>query len=176
VLDLHMSSFNMPLVHKSFIITRRPTVDSARPTVESHPGSLVDDYRSVINMNVRDPDVVHTAVVIESPAMPITALVAFAEITEAVINAAVEANMRAPITGMPKISPAAKRPIAWSPQEPGLRCDHPSARYPVIAIWSVSPVAGGPDVSVARARWLRINRQDRRGNIYGHEHSRKRRG
>src|SRR2546430_4577261 len=65
VLDLHMRSFKVTLVHESFIVMRRSTVDSAWPPVESHASPLVDYHGAVINMNVRDPDVVDTAVVIK---------------------------------------------------------------------------------------------------------------
>jgi hypothetical protein len=105
----------MPLMHESFIITRGTSVDSARAAVKSYPRSLVDYHRAVIDMNVCDSDVVDAAVVIEVSAVPVTTLVAFAKITETIINAAVEANVRPPITGMPKIGAAAKCPIAGSP-------------------------------------------------------------
>src|SRR4051812_15442922 len=174
VLDLGMRSFKVTLVHESFIVMRGSTVDSARPPVESYASPLVDYHGTVINMNVRDPDVVDAAVVIEIPAVPIAAFIAFTEITEAVIDAAVESNVRAPIAGVPKICAAVPAPVTRGPEQARLGCDHPSAGHPVVSIGSVSPVAGSPNVSIARARWLRINRQHRRRNIHGHENARKR--
>jgi hypothetical protein len=174
VLDLRMRSFKVMLVHESFIVMRRSTVDSAWPAVESHPSPLVDYHGAVINMNVRDPDVIDTAVVIEIPAVPIAAFIAFTEITETVIDAAVEANVWAPVARVPKICAAVPTPVTRGPEQARLRRDHPSAGHPVVAIRSVSPVAGSPNVPIARARWLGVNRQYRGRNVYGHKNSRKR--
>ena len=174
MLDLHMGSFEMPLVHESFIVMRRPPVDPTWPAIECYARPLVDNHSTVVDVDVGNSDVVNGAVVIKRPAMPIAAFVAFAEITEAVIDPAVEADVRAPITGMPKVGAAAKRPIARSPEQARLRCNHPSTRHPVISIRSVSPVAGSPNISIARTRRLGINRQHRRRNVHGHENSCKR--
>ena len=106
--------------------------------------------------------------------MPITAFVAFPEVTETIIDPAVESNVRAPITSMPKVSAAIPAPVTRSPEQARLRCDDPSARNPEIAIRSISPIAGSPNVSVTRAGWLCINRQHRRRNVHGHENARKR--
>src|SRR4051812_39554890 len=146
VLNLRMRSFKVTLVHESFIVMRRSPVDSARPPVESYASPLVDYHGAVINMNVRDPDVIDAAVVIEIPAVPIAAFIAFTEITEAVIDAAVEANVRAPIAGVPKICAAVKPPVTRGPQEARLRRDHPGAGHPKISVRAIRPVTGGPDV------------------------------
>src|SRR6185437_939218 len=173
VLDLHMRSFKVTLVHESFIIMRRSTVDSAWAAVKSHPSPLVDYHRAVIDVNVGDPDVINTAVVIEIPAVPITAFIAFTEITEAVIDAAVKANVGAPVARVPKICAAVPAPVTRGPEQARLRRDHPSAGHPVVSIRAISPVAWGPDVSIAGARWLRIHRQHRGRNVDGHENARK---
>ena len=58
-------------------------------------------------MNVGDVYVVNGAVVIEVPTAPIAAFITLAEIAEAVINPAVEANVRAPVADMPDIGSGA---------------------------------------------------------------------
>jgi hypothetical protein len=61
---------------------------------------------------------VHVAdvgVISKVPAIPPAAEEADAAVPEAVINAAVEADLRSPVSAMPKESAAAPAPIPWSP-------------------------------------------------------------
>src|SRR5207249_1831403 len=109
------------LVHESFICMRWTPVDSAWATVVRHSihRHIINDC-PVVNVNVGDSDVIDGAVVIEVPAMPITAFVAFAEVTVAIIDPAVESNVRTPISCMPKVRAAIPAPVTGSPEQPRL--------------------------------------------------------
>src|SRR5579872_73957 len=73
MLDLHMGSFNMPLVHESLIITGWTAVDSPWATVVGDPiHRHVVDNRSVVDVNVGDVHIVDGAVVKEGATMPVT--------------------------------------------------------------------------------------------------------
>src|SRR5437879_5630816 len=135
VFDLRVRGLKVPLVHESFICMGWTPVDSTWATVVRHSihRHIINDG-PVVNVNVGDSDVIDGAVVIEGPAMPITAFVAFPEVTETIIDPAVESNVRAPITCMPKVSAAIPAPVTRSPEQPRLGCGHPSARHPEIAI------------------------------------------
>src|SRR5271165_185485 len=119
------------------------------------------DHRRVVNiMNVGDVDVVHRTVVIELAIVPASAFVAMAEISVAVSDAAIEANLRPPIALIEKESVTTPTPVRRSPEIANLGNQYPCARNPVVVavIIVISPVAGGPDVPLAGAKRLRINR------------------
>ena len=62
-------------------------------------------------------DVIDGAVVVEVVTSPVSAGVAGANVAESVIHAAVEADVRSPITGMPEISAFMPSPIAGRPEQ-----------------------------------------------------------
>src|SRR4029077_16133318 len=99
----------------------------------------------------------------------VSALIAETPIAEAVINAAIEADMRAPVAGVPDIEAFAPTPIAWGPEKTYFGSQHPRTRHPEIAIVAVSPVTGRPDVPLAGAYRLYVDRQYRRSNSDRHE-------
>jgi len=118
-----------------------------------------------------DIDVIYGAVVVETIAVPIAALVAVSGVAEAVIDAAVVADVASPESKMPAVAVALVivSPVARSPERTGIRRHHPSAGNPVIAVGGVVPVAGGPDVAVAGAGRLVVLGQRRRsiGGVVG---------
>src|SRR5208283_5640855 len=121
----------------------------------------VIDHRRVVNIvNVGDIDVVHRSVVIELAVVPASAFVAMAEISVTVSDAAVEANLRPPIALIEKESVTTPTPVRRSPEIANLGNQYPCARNPVVVsvIIVIGPVAGGPDVPLAWAKRLRINR------------------
>jgi hypothetical protein len=75
----------------------------------------VHNHGAVVDVDVRNSDVVYSAVVIEGPAVPVATFIAFTKIPVAVINSAIEANMRTPIAGMPEISATVPSPITRGP-------------------------------------------------------------
>jgi len=168
VLRLRGRCSNVPVAICCHFSRRRTCVDPATPAVIAHAARLaIVDHRFVVHVvNVRHVDVVDRAVVKKAPAMPVSAFVAEPAVTEAIVNSAIEADMRSPVSGVPEISTSAPAPIAWSPQEADLWSNHPRAGHPVVAVNPVGPVAGRPNVAVTGANRLRINRQWRWRNRY----------
>lgn len=102
---------------------QRTARDASRPSVAGAACSVVnrgvvDDrirYRAVVYVNVGDGHVVDRAVVVETIAAPIPALISDACVTIPIINAAIVADMRAPIAVVvtiraTRISPVSRRP------------------------------------------------------------------
>jgi hypothetical protein len=90
--------------------------------VEGHVRVIVYDDGLVIDIgDVGDIHVGHRAVVEKVAAAPFAAREAFAEVSEAVINAAIESDMRAPIAGIPNIEAVVPTPVAWGPQKANFR-------------------------------------------------------
>src|SRR5690242_7719722 len=125
-----------------------------RASVSHGPAVRVPDARIA--------DVVDLTVIEEPSVLPIAALVARAGVAVAVVDAAVEADMRPPIAGVPEIGAVAPTPPRRRPIEPDRGRKHPGARHPVVVILAVGPVAGCPDVAVAGDRRLLIDGQRRR--------------
>jgi hypothetical protein len=73
------------------------------------------------NVNVADGLIVE-----EMSVSPITAIVASSGISETVIDAAVVADNRTPVAGMPVVSRAFKSPVTGRPQQVRFGGQHPS--------------------------------------------------
>src|SRR5208283_653605 len=138
---------------------------------------IVVDYGGVVNIvNVGDVHVAYGTVVEKVSAVPTTAFKAHTEISEAVIDPAVEAYVRPPIAVIENKSVAAPTPIGWSPQKTDFRRHHPCARHPVVIadIVIVGPVPRCPDITVPRTKRLLIDRQRGRAEPNGHADLRER--
>jgi hypothetical protein len=162
VFHLRMGCFDMTLVVPSLFVPSGAPVDSAAATVVA---DAIHGYMlncAVVDVDVGDSDVVDAPVVIEIAAVPIPTAVPYAEVSEAVINATVEPDVGSPIARVPDVCVSTPTPIAGRPEQTGFRGLHPCARYPIVALIAVCPVSRRPNVSVARAWRLHINRQDRR--------------
>lgn len=123
VLSLRGRCIHVPVAIGGHLSSTRTRIDSAAAAVKAHAIDLaIVDHRFVVHvMNVRDVYVVYRAVVEEMTAVPVSAFVSKPAVPEAVVNAAVEADMRSPETCMPEIAAAAPAPIAGSPQKANLR-------------------------------------------------------
>jgi hypothetical protein len=145
------------------LLRRRPHPGTAGTAIVAHVGRVVDDDGLVVDVGDRRVrDVVDAAVVEESAAAPIAALVADAGIAIAIGDAAVEADFRTPIAFMKGIDAVVPAPISWRPQQLRFRRQRPRARYPVVArIVIPGPIAGRPDVARGRDGRLIVNRQRR---------------
>lgn len=90
--------------------------DAASTAVEAHmAGVKLGNGPAVGVVELVHVDVIHCAVVEEVAAIPVAAVVTRSEITEAVVDAVVEADLRAPISGMPDIHAVAPAPPSGSP-------------------------------------------------------------
>src|SRR5580693_4171949 len=98
----------------------RTSVNAATAAIEAdaiHVRVIVDHCAVIYVVYVGDVHVVHATVVEEMAAVPVATLVAEAAVPETVVNTAIEANVRAPVTGVPEISAATPAPVARRPQE-----------------------------------------------------------
>src|SRR6266851_6564284 len=127
-----------------------------------HDNGLVVDV-----VNVRDVDVVHGTVVGEGSVAPVAALIPDAAVAEAVVHAAVEADMRTPIACVEDVSAAAPSPVPGGPEIAHHRRPYPNARNPVVAVRPIRPVARCPEIAISRAERLRIDRQYGRCGVHG---------
>ena len=155
------------LVDGGNLLRRRLRCRATGAPIVTHVGDVVDDDGLVVDVaDLHVRDVVDGAVVEESAATPIAALVAVAGVAVAIRDAAVEADFRAPIAFVKGIDAVVPTPIAGRPQQRWLRWQCPRARHPVVArIVIPGPIARRPDVTWRWDRRLIVNRQWRRRDI-----------
>src|SRR5208337_5111865 len=104
----------------------------------------------------------HGAVVEEGGTSPLAASETYATVAEAVVNPAIEADMRSPIAGVPAIQAAREAPVAGGPQHAHRR-NHPGSGNPVVAaVVTPRPIPRGPEIARTGADGLCIHRQRRR--------------
>ena len=108
-------------------------------------------------------DVVVHAVIEEVAAVPVAAFVAEADVAEAVIDAAVETDVQAPMSGIKEIAAAVEPPIARRPKRGCVGWLDPCSRHPVIAARAPGPIARSPNVAVSgRGRLIVVGKRRRR--------------
>src|SRR6202034_320796 len=88
------------------------------------------------------------------------------EVAVAVIDAAVEADLRAPIAFMPGVFASSEAPIARRPKLSHAGGNNPGARHPIVAIVAVLIIAGCPNIPVTGAGRLVEDRNGRRRDVY----------
>jgi hypothetical protein len=123
-----------------------PVSDAASPSVVGDTGVVVDDDGAVVDVGDVDVDPVDGAVVVEVVAAPIAAVVADAGVAEAVVDAAVKADVGAPESAVKAPASVIPAPVARGPEGAVVGWGTPGPRDPVVAGGSPVPVAGGPDV------------------------------
>ena len=152
--------FRRPGTHLQAAPSAIETHTRAAPVVIAH-GAVVD----VVHQG--DIDVVDRAVVVEVAAAPIAALVAEADVAEAVVDAAIVADVRTPIATVKPVMVMPVAPVARRPQGTLVRSLHPRAGHPVVARLTIGPVAGRPQIAIAGSRRLVVVGQGRRRLIGG---------
>ena len=107
---------NVLLAHGSELTLRGTHIDAAAAAVVADARIVVHDHGAVVDVgDVRDVDVVDGAVVHEAVMVPVAAVVAGTGIAVAVGNSTVEADMRAPVAGVPAIEAAEEAPPRGRP-------------------------------------------------------------
>jgi hypothetical protein len=137
----------------------RSYVDTASATVVGDAGDVVDDDWTAIDVGDADADAVDGAVVVEVVAAPVSAVVTVTGIAEAIVDAAVEADMRPPVAAMEVIAVAVEAPVTGGPERSIVRWRTPDTGNPVVADGSPAPVAGGPEIVRGRSFGLIVLRQ-----------------
>jgi hypothetical protein len=95
-------------------------------------------------------------------AAPVAALVAESDVAIAVIDAAIVADVRAPVATVKTVAVIVVAPVAGSPECTLVGSLDPPAGHPVITALTPCPVAGRPEIAVAGSRGLIIVGQWRR--------------
>lgn len=182
MLHLFVGGLHMVLMLRAALLGVGLCVRSPVAAIEAgaiNCGVVVDDGPVVGIVDHGDVDVVHRGVVGEHAAAPFPTQIANSDVPESVIDPAIKSNVGTPIAGMPQINAIAPTPVTGSPKHSNPGRANPGAGNPIVAVIAVSPVAGRPDVSLARANGLSVNRQSRwadvNRNAYTHGNLRGRR-
>ena len=155
MMRLRGQRFPVVLVLCDFLSVVGTRCNSALAAVEGNV-ILVHDHSPVVDGG-HIGDVGHGAVVVERASAPFSASEADTAVAVAVIHAAIEPDVRAPITGTPPVDAVGPSPVARCPQQ-AYGPNHPGAGDPVVAsIVIPSPVAGRPHIAGAGADGLGVN-------------------
>ncbi len=161
MLGLHRRWRPVLLVCRGHFCLARAGVNSTGAAViaDMVHGGVVDHGPVVNIVNVRDVHVIHRAVVVEGSMIPVSAFIADTTVAETVVDATVEADMRAPIALIPSVGVAAPTPVTGSPEKANLGSHHPRTGHPVVAFISISPVSGRPQITFGRGHGLHVHRE-----------------
>ena len=94
----------------------RGSPTSATIEADASYSRIVDDGFVVDVRDVDAAEIIHGPVVSEDAVSPIAALIARTHIAEAIIDAAIESDMRSPISGVPNIEAVPPAPITRGPE------------------------------------------------------------
>lgn len=132
-------------------------------TVVGNASVVVDDHGAVVNMSdVDEVNSIDRAVVIEVVPTPVAAVVAESGIAEAVINTAIEADMRTPVPSVKAPTIVVPAPVTGGPKSAIVGGRTPGAGNPVVAGRCPVPVAGRPEIVGSGSLGLIIFREGRR--------------
>src|SRR5713226_8160704 len=108
---LHCQRRSMRLARKHFLLPSRAHVDTAA-AVEAHVPRVVHNHGAAVDVpHIDHVHVGHGAVVEEGAASPFSAAKANSAVSEAVVDAPVEAHMRSPIASVPTIEAIRESPV-----------------------------------------------------------------
>lgn len=151
ILELCSHGQSMLLPHCHPLRGPRRNMETTRSAVVTQMGvaRIRNDRAAVEVVNHRGVDVVDRAVVVEVTSAPVTALVAVAGVAKAVVDAAIVADVLAPIAGVIAVGVVPVAPVAGGPKRAFVGRLNSCAGNPIIAVWRPGPVAGRPDIVVA---------------------------
>jgi hypothetical protein len=159
------------LLTSSHLRLCRPCLNASTAAVVADAGYIVVHNYGAVDVGIVNDRCVyidHGGVIAEHASGPASAVEANAAVSEPVVHAAIEANLRPPIPGVPCVDTIRPAPITGRPEQAHGWSHHPCTGNPVIAVWPPGPVARSPDVIRRGAYGLHIHRQRwwRGGNRY----------
>jgi len=117
-----------------------------------------DDSSGIDVVNYMHVYVVHARVIEKVTVGPAAAEVSGADVSESVVDTAVETDFWAPIASVPEIGAVGPAPVTGRPKQTNRRRFNPCAGNPEIsAVVAIAPVTGRPDVALAGANGLRVH-------------------
>jgi hypothetical protein len=143
------------------------SVTAVKANVTAGRGMRAD--RAAVRERVMDDGWIYvrnSGVVVERCAGPIPADEADTEVAVTVVDAAIEPDTRAPVTCGPKVSCWRVTPVTRRPIKADGRRSNPNTRNPVVAVVTVTPIAGGPLIVWCWSGRLFIRGKRRRGIVY----------
>src|SRR5208283_1946102 len=160
---------NMFLMRRSLLLSGWTRGDPASaPVVANVVHSSIVRHRGVVSVvNIGDVHVIHRTIVFELSVVPTATFITLTAVAEAIIDSAIEAYVLAPVAFIESECPAAPTPIAWGPEETGLRSHHPRTRHKEVTV-AVSPVAGCPKITLGGDGRLHIHGQCRGRDCNGY--------
>jgi len=158
----------------STFLPSRTRLNAAVTTVvaDTVDGIVIHDNSLVVNIpDVGYVYVGHATVVVEVASTPLATVKTVAGVAEAVINAAIESDMRSPVSHVKDVELFVPFPPSGSPEH-AHGSEHPGTRHPIVALVIVpSPIAWRPQIARSGAEGLRINREGWRGYAHRKEHT-----
>src|SRR5215472_8185862 len=118
VLHLRREWRGVPLVRIRLFLRRWTRLDATIPAVIADvvDGRVIHDHGFVIDVrHVRNAHVGDAAVVVEPSATPFATDKPYSAVAVTVVDAAVETDMRPPISGVPQVETASPSPVARRP-------------------------------------------------------------
>jgi len=110
----------MALAHRGLLSGSRMGVDAADTAIKTDSAARwIADYPSISIVDVSDArmaQIIDLAVIIKSMVAPIPAVVSAPEISEAVVDATIEPDLRPPISGVENVKPTDPSPPGWGPK------------------------------------------------------------
>jgi hypothetical protein len=140
----------------------RTGCDTTTAPVIGYAGGIVNDDGSVINVSDVDVYSINRTVVVKGVSVPIAAVIAETGVTEAVVDASVEADVSAPVAAVEAPTVVVPAPIAGGPEGPVIGREAPGAGDPVVTCRRPVPVTRGPDVVRPRSFGLVVFGEGRR--------------
>src|SRR6185437_256583 len=116
VLSLHRRGVEVMLVLSGELGSASVSDDTAVATVEADVTVVVHNHGPVVDIG--DVDIRHVrngAVIHDVAAAPVTALETNTAVTVTIVHAAVEADVRTPVAGMPQVGAINPAPVTGSP-------------------------------------------------------------
>jgi len=155
---LHLGGPAVLFVRESFLRGSGTRSDTAAAAVIADVRIVHDNVRLIDVVNFAHIYIVDARVVVKAAVGPAASVVAGADVTETVVNAAIEADLRSPVARVPEIGAVRPAPVTRRPEHANRGRLNPGAGNPeVSAVIAVAPVAGRPDVTIAGANGLRVN-------------------
>ena len=159
----------MPFTCDHYFLARRSRVEPAPTAVVAHVihAHIIVDHGLVVGVvNDGGVHIVDRGVVGEPIMFPASTFIAMPDVAAAVVHAAVESNMLAPVTDVEQKYAFVPAPVTRRPEHTDLRRIQPRAGHPEVAFPAVPPIARSPQIAGLRARRLVVDRQRRRR--FGH--------